>query len=1066
MQVFEKIRNENVGKYGTESSRVMNIIINQYSDRTHFIYEILQNAEDADATRINFKLHPDCLEIIHNGRLFNERDIVGVCGIADGTKEDGSRIGHFGIGFKSVYGYTLTPEIYSGEYSFRIETQLFPHEITRRSNLDSGDTCILLPFDRPQVSAKVAFEEIKNALEKKITAESILILDKIEDIIIEIDGNRKRIEINKQKGSADPTCPENVFNLNLMTSYVDVTTEQRKEQDSDYILFTDAEEEAVSVVFKVDNKTKEIQEVENSKIYAFFPTAKEAHQSFYIHAPFDTTPARDNFKEGSDFGRHNIELIHNIGDVIQYAFVWLRDMGYLNLKTLNKVFPIYKYADDDILYYIYENSVEMIREGDEPILPANNGSFCDVKDLCISENMNITDVIEDSDLQQLAGNRKLHWLAKEITTNAYAGLKRFLDDNFELKKYEWKDIVPKMDARYLASKSTQWMEKLFIRIESYCSATAGGRRIKTDDIPFVRLNDGTQIPAKEKGKSIVYLNNPAVCKYKIHADFLKSSEIKKFYQYALGIQEYNIVSETLDRILPKYDTENVAFVTSNPIKENIEDLHEIRNAMQMDNTVKERAQGCFIVMSEDGKWCRPDELYIKTNETLEECRLIKGIIDVRYVANQYFDDTVLNNTLDERFFKSLGCVSGLRMRLASKDEYLVLLRKYCGADTERRVRYGIFNKEYRSSKITWECNYEGFPEVFSNMTFEKSLSIAKFINRNMRNIDIQGEIIGADDKNFAGKNVDSETIYSMIGLQLAYEKWIYVDEDSAPVSPLDIDQNQIHEKYQKFTQLIKHLPFKQVSNVITEFIRSVLPEGANQEMVIRCMNGMMANPDDFVKMAKSWEQSEAKKGEKNKKPKDIEELLNKGNVNQAKKEEDTYEFDEANPIGQKALDRRSQKLEEAFKESLEQDVRVHSGIGISFANRAATKEERAFLENEYLGRCQICKTKIEKHDNTPYFEAINIIKQNMMNETLTHSLELGWNTLCLCPNCAAEYNYCSKKISDIYEQVMNVEIEPGSDEWIQIKIEMPIGEERNIRYSPRHMLAMKTAFEVFAKNKN
>ena len=266
--------------------------------------------------------------------------------------------------------------------------------------------------------------------------------------------------------------------------------------------------------------------------------------------------------------------------------------------------------------------------------------------------------------------------------------------------------------------------------------------------------------------------------------------------------------------------------------------------------------------------------------------------------------------------------------------------------------------------------------------------------------------------------------------------------------------------------MIKHLPFKQVSNVITEFIRSVLPEGANQEMVIRCMNGMMANPDDFVKMAKSWEQSEAKKGEKNKKPKDIEELLNKGNVNQAKKEEDTYEFDEANPIGQKALDRRSQKLEEAFKESLEQDVRVHSGIGISFANRVATKEERAFLENEYLGRCQICKTKIEKHDNTPYFEAINIIKQNMMNETLTHSLELGWNTLCLCPNCAAEYNYCSKKISDIYEQVMNVEIEPGSDEWIQIKIEMPIGEERNIRYSPRHMLAMKTAFEVFAKNKN
>ena len=38
-----------------------------YHDPSHFVYEILQNAEDASATLITFSLFSDKLEIIHNG---------------------------------------------------------------------------------------------------------------------------------------------------------------------------------------------------------------------------------------------------------------------------------------------------------------------------------------------------------------------------------------------------------------------------------------------------------------------------------------------------------------------------------------------------------------------------------------------------------------------------------------------------------------------------------------------------------------------------------------------------------------------------------------------------------------------------------------------------------------------------------------------------------------------------------------------------------------------------------------------------------------------------------------
>ena len=148
--LYERISSDNIRKYVTEYEKILKIIINQYSDRTHFIYEILQNAEDAGATHIKFQLEKDQLIIFHNGRPFNEKDIEGVCGIASGTKEDGTRIGHFGIGFKSVYCYTDRPQIYSDDHHFAIENRLFPVEIAPRAGLAVKETCMILPFDREE----------------------------------------------------------------------------------------------------------------------------------------------------------------------------------------------------------------------------------------------------------------------------------------------------------------------------------------------------------------------------------------------------------------------------------------------------------------------------------------------------------------------------------------------------------------------------------------------------------------------------------------------------------------------------------------------------------------------------------------------------------------------------------------------------------------------------------------------------------------------------------------------------------------------------------------------------
>ena len=142
---------------------------------------------------------------------------------------------------------------------------------------------------------------------------------------------------------------------------------------------------------------------------------------------------------------------------------------------------------------------------------------------------------------------------------------------------------------------------------------------------------------------------------------------------------------------------------------------------------------------------------------------------------------------------------------------------------------------------------------------------------------------------------------------------------------------------------------------------------------------------------------------------------------------------------------------------------IHVAKGLQFASRTSNKEERAFLEEQYDGVCQICGEQILKYNGDVYFEAINVIKYSKLPEKLANSSKYGWNSLCLCPNCAEKYNYSSKKISSLYEQVMDLDVIPGSEETIDICIEMPMGRKKYIHYTPRHFMALKEALKIFAE---
>src|SRR5882672_8779921 len=131
-----------------------------YPDNAHFIYELLQNAEDAGAQHVTFELLPTMLTMEHDGtKHFDEHDVDSITDIGASSKKGAfDKIGKFGVGFKSVFVYTESPRIYSKRFSFKIRDLVLPEAIGTK-NIGER-TRFEFPFDSKKKKPSEAKSEI------------------------------------------------------------------------------------------------------------------------------------------------------------------------------------------------------------------------------------------------------------------------------------------------------------------------------------------------------------------------------------------------------------------------------------------------------------------------------------------------------------------------------------------------------------------------------------------------------------------------------------------------------------------------------------------------------------------------------------------------------------------------------------------------------------------------------------------------------------------------------------------------------------------------------------------
>lgn len=501
--IINRVREERVdlAKVLKKHTGIRRIVEELYPDSAHFIFELLQNAEDAGATDVNFELQDDFLAFEHNGRAFTEEDILGITDVGDGTKfDDQDTIGRFGVGFKAVFAYTESPRIWSPSYSFQINELVLPSALDDRLNL-GPKTRFEFPLNNPKKRRDVAYAEVEAGL-RDLEESTLLFLTNIQTIIwnigdansgavLRIEHSENHIEVLKEQNGAKTSSSH--F-LRFAQPVIGMQRPSRHKVAVAFALEFLPDVKAyqgdlpLKSQFRIHTKTP-------GKVAVFFPAEKETSGlRFNLHAPFVPELSRASIKDTPA----NDPLFDQLATLAVEALHKIKEIGFLTPEFLGAL-P----NEQDEVGKKYRPIRSAIKKAfdDEALMPTYSKGHAPARHLyqskaSLKQLLSAEDIafLIDSDNAppQWAANRALQGTNVERFMNGLAISDWDVDDFLEVVASNTDDAWDEPDEEFMAwleRKPVEWLQRMYAMFVREPETKDDLYRLT--DARIVRLVDGS-----------------------------------------------------------------------------------------------------------------------------------------------------------------------------------------------------------------------------------------------------------------------------------------------------------------------------------------------------------------------------------------------------------------------------------------------------------------------------------------------------------------------------------------------------------------------------------------------
>lgn len=619
-------------------------VVEKYSDQAHFIYELIQNADDAGATSARFVLHPDKLVFAHNGtRHFtisdpaNEEkdsqeghlgDINSITGIAFSNKEksEGNKIGKFGVGFKAVFQYTASPQIYDPSVCFQIDRFIVPSLLDEDyPDRQPEETLFVLPLVREEGNQDNTYEDIKRKLQE--LRYPVLFLSNLKEISYKFDDTsglyKKSTDSDRTHERADGTMVEKIC---LQQNHGEDHVAQNM------WLFTrklDGLKYSVGYFLDDNDQLKPVTQ----PAFCYFPTKETTGLNFIIHAPFLLTDSREGIRSGVS---HNNELVSLLAKLAADSLLILRDIGIgesirlINDDILN-IIPIREQdfceVDDTskISFKPFYAEIKRVFET-ERILPTRDG-YTSKENAYWADVPYSAELFNDNQLAEIVSNPSAQWVFCSL------GHDNVRDTRRDLQKYiiaivrkniseevlirgtypiwaQKREIVGITEA-FVEHQSVEWLCSLYRWLSDTANRTELAKKA-----PIFLDQDSKAVAAYDgRNRSQLFLPSDDIpnCR-SIRKDLVNIPEAATLIA-RLGITEPSFRDEIYTKIIPLYRASQTVDAQSHfllffkyysrvPKKEGEALIRDICNLPFLQ----------YITQGEDRGWAKAAELYLPSEK--------------------------------------------------------------------------------------------------------------------------------------------------------------------------------------------------------------------------------------------------------------------------------------------------------------------------------------------------------------------------------------------------------------------------------------------------------------------